>query len=150
MSKNTGAGIFQSILSVILMICFFIGLYFIAYGIFWLLYRVTPFFLIPILIIDRQSLVGYIQWLGNLLQRKFLSGLVAITLSILLYPIVLSVILLKAIVNRKVRKIEEAYLNQDRKNNYTPFVELESRKKDPKGTGNLTADSGNEYDQIFG
>ena len=90
----------------VMVVLFFVLLFFIAKGIFTILSWAAPFLIIAALLINYQTVVGFLKYLWNLLRRKPLVGILAIILSILGFPVVSGFLLGKAVLDRRVKSIQ--------------------------------------------
>jgi hypothetical protein len=96
------------------MVLVLIGLFFIARGIFKLLALASPFLILGALIINYRTVLGYLKFMLSLIQRNALTGIIAILLSIIGFPILSGVLFGKAILDRKFRKLQrEAQLERE-------------------------------------
>lgn len=136
--------------AIAVLVLVFIGVFFVARGLFWLLNILAPVMLIATLIIDYKVLVGYGKWIVGLVRRDLLLGLGAILLTLVGYPVVLAFLLGKALMNRKVRQLQKES-QKKAEGEWVDFEELESKKKDsdwpvlpPKETREK-----NDYEDLF-
>jgi len=126
--------------AIAILVVAFIGVFFVARGIFWLLNLVAPILLIAALIIDYKVLINYVKWLVDLTKRNVLIGLVAIVLSIIGYPIVFAFLLGRALMNRKVKEIEKQE-RAHREGELVDYEELELENPPPIEVPNDESDS---------
>ncbi len=98
-------GIFGFIFLVLLLV----GLFFIAKGIFTILAYAAPVLLIGALIINYKTVINYFKFILSLFKRSALTGIIAILLSIIGFPVLSGVLFGKAILDRKVRRLREAH-----------------------------------------
>ncbi len=98
-------GIFGFIFLVLLLV----GLFFLARGIFKILSFAAPVLIIAALIINYRTVVNYLKFMLSLLKRSLLTGIIAILLSVIGFPILSGVLFGKAIFDRKVRKLQKAH-----------------------------------------
>ena len=119
-------GIFGFIFLVLLLIV----LFFIARGIFKLLTFAAPVLIIGALIINYRTVINYFKFILNLFKRNALTGIIAVILSIIGFPILSGVLFGKAILDRKVRKFQQSHIDRER----GEFVEYEevSRRRPEK------------------
>ena len=115
-------GIFGFVFLVLLLV----GLFFIARGIFTLLSWAAPVLIIGALIINYQTVINYLKFMLSLLKRNVLTGIIAIILSVVGFPILSGVLFGKSILDRKVRRLKDAY-QQQRQGEYVEYEEV-SRK----------------------
>ncbi|MBK6902505.1 MAG: hypothetical protein IPH04_06765 [Saprospirales bacterium] len=103
-----------------------IAVFIIARGIFWLLSLVAPILLIAAAIIDHRVIVNYAKWLVDLLKRNILVGLGAILLSIVGYPVVFALLLGRALMNKKLKDMEQQERTR-RDGELVDYEELETK-----------------------
>jgi len=111
---------------ILVLIVALIAVFFIARGIFKLLSILAPILLIAAAIIDHTVIVNYAKWLVDLTKRNILVGLGAILLSVIGYPVVFAYLLVRALMNRKIRNMEEEERIQ-KEGKLVDYEELESR-----------------------
>ncbi|MFK7809508.1 MAG: hypothetical protein AB8F74_17020 [Saprospiraceae bacterium] len=116
---------FNSILSIVFLVAIFIGLYYLATGIFQILSFLTPVMLIAALVIDHRVVVNYGKWLVNTLRTNFLLGLGAILLMVFGYPIIAGYLLMKAFLSKKLQGVQSDFEEKSRKR-YADFEEVET------------------------
>ena len=90
----------------IFLVLFFVMLFFLAKGIFTILSWAAPVLIIAALLINYQTVLGFLKYLWKLLLRKPLAGILAIILSVLGFPIVSGFLFGKAILDRRVKRIQ--------------------------------------------
>jgi hypothetical protein len=115
---------FNSILSIIFLVAIFIGLYYLATGIFKILTFLTPFMLIAALVIDYRVVLNYGKWLLNTLSTDLLKGLGMVLLMIFGYPIIAGYLLLKAVVSKKLQSVQ-ADFEERSKPQYANYEEVD-------------------------
>jgi hypothetical protein len=84
-------------------------LFFILRGLFKLLYVAAPVLIILALIINYRTILNYFRFILGLLHRNPLTGIIAILLSVVGFPILSGVLFGKSILDRKVRRLEQAH-----------------------------------------
>ena len=131
---------------------FFATLYFIARGIFTLLYWVGPVLLIIALILDYKVVVEFLQFVWSLLLKKPLLGLLVVGLGIIGWPIITGYLFFKALGRRNMKKLYDTV--EKEQNTYTEFeevVEDESFLELPQLNKQKEAPTQqpNKYDQLF-
>lgn len=104
---------FNGIIGFIFMVLIMVALFFIAKGIFTLLAWLSPLLLVGALVINYKTVLNYLRFMLGLLQRSPLSGIIAILLSVFGFPVVAGILFGKAILDRKVRKLHQAYASQE-------------------------------------
>ena len=98
----------NGIIGFLFLIALIAGVFFIAKGIFKLLYFAAPVLIILALIINYRTVVNFFKWLFGLFKRSFLTGIIAVILTIIGYPIVCGLLFGKSILDRKIRKLQDA------------------------------------------
>ncbi len=131
---------------------FFALLFFIARGIFTLLYWVGPVLLIIALILDYKVVTDFLQFVWDLLFKKPLLGLLVIGLGIIGWPILTGYLFFKALGRRSMKKLYETV--EKEQNTFTEFeevVEDESFLELPQLNNQKEAPTQdqNKYDQLF-
>ncbi len=116
----------------VFLVMILIGLFFLARGIFTLLSYAAPVLIVGALIINYKTVVNYLKFMLSLLKRNLLTGIIAIILSVIGFPILSGVLFGKAILDRKVRKFKEAHQSRQA----GEFVEYEevirpNRRQEP-------------------
>jgi hypothetical protein len=84
-------------------------IFFILRGLFKLLYIAAPVLIILALIINYRTILNYFRFILGLLHRNPLSGIIAIVLSVVGFPILSGVLFGKAILDRKVKRLQQAH-----------------------------------------
>ncbi len=134
-------------------IMFIVGLallYFIAKGIFTLLYWAAPVLLIITLFMDYKVVLDYGKFILKLLKENPLMGIVGIVLTIVGYPVVSGFLFFKALMKRKIDQVMEKHKPKEE-----DFTEYEEVKEDflelpeIEKTVQSNTKSGNEYDNMF-
>lgn len=99
----------NGIIGFLVLIAFIAGIFFIAKGLFKLLYIAAPVLIILALLINYRTVVNFFKWLFGLFKRSILTGIIASILTIIGYPIVCGLLFGKSILDRKIRKLQEAH-----------------------------------------
>lgn len=106
-SPNLNGNPVNSIVGIVLMIVFLIGMFYVAQFVFRILYFLAPFMLIATLIINYRVVTGYLQWVLALVKRNPVMGIGAGILTVLGFPIISAFLLVKAIMLKKVDQAQE-------------------------------------------
>lgn len=114
------------IVSALVMILFFVGMFYIVGGIWKLLTWAAPVLLLIALILDYKTVLNYGKWLLSLVRRNPLTGIGAIILSVILYPLVFTYLLARAYLSKKIRKMQSDYETRQQ-GEYTEFEVIEER-----------------------
>lgn len=157
---------FNSIASILFLVLIFVGLFFVAKGVFWILSWLAPVFLILTLIIDYKVVVSYGTWLVNLLKKNILMGLGAVLLTVFGFPVVSGFLFGKAIISKKIKeKLGQFEQPTQKKEEFVSYEEVEDDiiVEEPLDLDNVPrriekpeiiikenkSQSGNEYDNLF-
>ncbi|NJK83794.1 MAG: hypothetical protein HC912_08230 [Saprospiraceae bacterium] len=116
-----------------------------------LTYRLLTFIAIPLLIataiMDYKVLTGYVSWIVNLIKRNAIIGIVVAVLSLVAYPITVSLLFGRALLQKTLRKaVREGEKRAEQKQigEYVDFEEIETKK--PKSSSPST-DA--DYERFF-
>lgn len=157
---------FNSIASILFLVLIFVGLFFVAKGVFRILSWLAPVFLILTLIIDYKVVVRYANWLVNLLKKNILMGLGAVLLTVFGFPVVSGFLFGKAIISKKIKeKLGQFEQPTQKKEEYVAYEEVEDdfTMEEPLDLNDTPrrvekpeviikqkkSDSSNEYDNLF-
>ena len=110
----------NAIFGVVFLVFALIALFWLAKGIFTILAWLAPILLIATLIIDYQTILGYGKWLLYQLKTNLLAGVLLSLLTVIGFPLVSFFLFGKALLKRKLKKLETAY-NADLKGQYTEY-----------------------------
>ncbi len=145
----------NSIFGVLLLIAFFVGLFFILKGVFWVLSWIAPVLLIAAFVIDKSVVINYVKWIGKTLKENPLLGIAAILFSIIGYMVVFPYLFAKALFKKKIKDVQQQYEKQQ-KGELIDFEEIESKPNKPQETMELPRfekqtrqEKRSEYDQLF-
>jgi beta-xylosidase len=116
---------FANLTGILMMVLVMVGLFYLAKGVFWLLAKAALFFLVGALLLHYPTVLGFGKWLWETLRRQFLLGVFFVALSVLLYPVLFAFLFFRALVNRKVSKLEES-IRREQEGEFVDFEELES------------------------
>ena len=147
-SSNGGTGF---ILSIIILILIFTGLYFLFKGIFWLFTVLAPILFVLTIILNFKVVLNFIDFVIARFKTNILVGILFVILTIIFYPLVTGVLFFRAFgswyLNYKMKKIEkERYVEYEDVEDPSSddFLELPNytdEKPDSKPT--------NDYDHLF-
>jgi hypothetical protein len=115
----------NGIIGFVFMVLIFVALFFVAKGVFTVLSWVAPVLILLALVINYRTILNYLKFMLSLLQRNPLGGIIGILLSVFGFPILAGVLFGKSILDRKVRKLNEAYQAQQE----SEYVEYEEVRK---------------------
>lgn len=110
------------------MVLVFVALFFVAKGVFTVLSWIAPVLILLALIINYRTILNYLKFMLSLLQRNPLGGIIGILLSFFGFPILAGVLFGKSILDRKVRKLNEAYKAQ-KEGEFVEYEEVKPEKK---------------------
>lgn len=139
--QNRG-GQWGGIIGIVMLAVIVIGLFFVLRGIFNLLYFLAPLLLIATLIVDYKVVINYIKQLGGLFKRNPLYGLGATAFTFFLYPIVFTVLLIRALTTRKIAKFTKGDESED-------FVDYEEIDDEPLDLDEFGKIKEKRYDDLF-
>ncbi len=141
-----------SIGSVIFLVLFFVGLFFLARGIFWILSWLAPIFIIATLIIDYKVITDYLKWIGNSFKRNPIFGIGMVLLTIFGFPVVSGFLMGKALLKRKIKKVQEDVEVRE-KGEFVEFEEMQSDLNETLELPDLEPEKpkpqSNQYDDMF-
>lgn len=120
---------FNGIIGFIFLVISFVALFFLAKGIFTVLSWIAPVLIVGALIINYRTIINYFRFMLSLLQRNPLTGIVAVILSVIGFPILSGVLFGKAILDRKVKKLVEAHHAKEQ-DEYVDYEEVIPQKKE--------------------
>ena len=99
----------NGIMGFIFMIAFLAVVFLVIRGLWKLLYFAAPVLIILALIINYRTILNYLKLVFGLLHRNVLSGIMMILLSVIGFPFLSGILFGKSILDRKVRKLQEAH-----------------------------------------
>jgi len=111
------------LLGLILMIAVFVGLYFVAVGVFKLLSFIAPVLILLAAIINYRTILNFLRYMLDLIRRRPLMGILGVLLSVVGFPVLSAVLFGKSILDRQVRKLEKAH-KQAIEGEYVEFEEV--------------------------
>ena len=142
---SSGPSFGNALLAGIILIGVFIGLYWVARGIFSLLSFLAPVMLIITAILNYRVITGYAQWLWDNLKKEPLMGLLYVLLTVVGFPIVSAYLLFKAIAQHRRKKMKEQFnSHREREISYTEYEILEDNYLDITSEEEL-----HKYDKYF-
>lgn len=140
------------IISILIAVVTIAAIYFALKGLFWVLQWAAPVFLVATLILDSSVVIDYFKWLGALVQRSPLSGIVMGALSIVAYPIVAVFLFFKALIKRRLKKMMDAHQQPQYENRNIPqdeYIDYEEIKEEPIQQRGKTIKLRKDSDQDF-
>ncbi len=150
--KGSPLGSFGPIIALVL---FFVLLFFVAKGLFWILSWVAPVLLLATLVIDHKVVVDYGKFIWKLLRENPLMGIVGIVLSVIGFPVVSGFLFLKAIARKTINSKLKSMGHTEEEEEFAEYEEVKEEDflKLPdveKATRSRTTDtSTNEYEDLF-
>jgi hypothetical protein len=146
--RNLKNNPFQLILGVIFIILFFVGLVWIAKGIFSLLALVAPILLIATAVINYRILVEYVKFVFRLFKENILFGILAVLLTVVAFPLVAAFLFAKALLHRKVKQIEKKM--ESSKGEFIEYEEVvEEKEPEQLILKEPAKKKDNRYDNLF-
>jgi hypothetical protein len=133
---NQSSGKRNPLLSLLITVATLGVIYLVASGLFWLLQKIAIFLLVVTAIIDYKVILDYFKWIGAMVQRSPLSGILMGALTIVAYPVVIAFLffkaLLKRIFNNVVKNQQQFNPNQPQHaQNEDEYIEYEEIKEEP-------------------
>jgi len=104
---------FNGIIGFIFLAIMFVALFFLAKGLFTVLSWISPVLIVGALIINYRTIINYFRFVLSLLQRNPLTGIIAIILSVIGFPILSGVLFGKAILDRKLKRLVQAHQKRE-------------------------------------
>ena len=144
---------FNGIIGFAFMVLVFVGLFFIAKGVFTVLAWVAPVLIILALLINYRTVLNYLKFMLGLLQRNPVGGIIGILLSFFGFPILAGVLFGKSILDRKVKKLNEAY-QAEKDGEFVEFEEIikperETKLDLPPMEKQAPVKKDNQYEDLF-
>ncbi len=144
---------FNGIIGFAFMVLLFVGLFFIAKGVFTVLAWVAPVLIILALLINYRTVLNYLKFMLGLLQRNPVGGIIGILLSFFGFPILAGVLFGKSILDRKVKKLNEAY-QAEKDGEFVEFEEIiksegETKLDLPSMEKQAPVKKDNQYEDLF-
>ncbi len=152
--RNIDVNPFSSIFSILTMVLVFVGLFFLAKGIFNILAWLAPILLIITAVIDYKVILNYGKWLLNLLRKDALMGIGGILLTVFGFPIIAGFLFGKALLYRKVKKINQT-IEDEKMGEFIEYEEIHEEKPPTLELPSLKKEKepqkkSNDYEQLFG
>ncbi|HUR31782.1 MAG TPA: hypothetical protein VMZ69_10155 [Saprospiraceae bacterium] len=117
----------KGIFGFIFMVLVLVALFFVAKGIFKLLALISPLLIIGALIINYRTIINYFRFILSLIHRSPLTGIIAILFSIIGFPILSGVLFGKAILDRKVRRLQQEHVAREQ-GEYVHYEEVKRNR----------------------
>ena len=115
----------------IMMVAFFVILFYILRGLFWLMWYASPIFIIVALVVNYKVVVNFLKTLFNWTRQKPVVGIVAIILSIVGFPAVSLYLMGKALLLQKLDKFTKGMQEQAEaaKGEFIEYEEVKTEQK---------------------
>ncbi len=141
----------NTLVSLLGMVLAFIVLIWVVKGLFSLLSIVAPILLIITLFINHRIVLNYGKWLLNLLKNNVLVGVAVTLLSVVGFPVVSLLLFSRAILQRKVKNLEqEMRARQERAySDYEILEEIEPDEHLELPRRERASSTKDEYDHLF-
>ena len=120
-SINNQKGPSGYIVPIIIMVIFFVSLFFLAKGIFYLLSWLAPALLIGAAILDYTVIKDYVKYIARIFKNNWVMGLVGVLLTIVGFPIVSGFLFFRAYVRKKLKS-----QNLPKENDFIDYEDLAS------------------------
>lgn len=148
---NSNKSPFGGIASLILIVLFFFGLFWLAGKAYTLLMLAAPFLLILAAILDYHTIINYVKYILGLFKTNVLMALGLSALTFFAFPLVALFLVIKAYASRKLKSMlkpkEEAYASYEEVvEEEDDFLELPNMPK--QQTTSKPAES-SDYEQLF-
>lgn len=162
-NRSTATFKFDSILGIVMLVGFFVGLFLILKGIFTVLSTVWVALglLAVTLIIDRYVVINYVKWLWNLLRTRPLYGIAGILFTVIGYMVVIPFLFAKALFKKKIKNMTKQFQGfpgqEQQKSEFVDYEEISSETKTeeplelPKIEKKTRTEQhrGSDYEQFF-
>jgi hypothetical protein len=153
MRGRNGLNTTNTIVSILVMVGVLIALFWVARTVFQLLALAAPIFLIITLVMDHKVVLNYGKWLWQLLRNNTLMGIIATILTVFGFPVVCFFLFGRAILRRKIKRMEEAY----RQEQFGEIAEYEIINEEeeaaelelPPLEKDVIPENGDEYERLF-
>lgn len=122
---------FNGIIGFAFLVLIFVGLFFVAKGVFTVLSWIAPVLILLALLINYRTILNYLKFMLSLLQRNPLGGILGILLSFFGFPILAGVLFGKSILDRKIKKLHEAHQAQQ-ESEYVEYEEVIKPERETK------------------
>ena len=140
-------------IGILLLVAFFVAIFFIMRGVFFVLQWVAPALLVAAFIIDRRVIIDYVKWLGRKVKSNPLFGIGAILFTIFGYMLVFPYLFAKTVFKKKLKEVHRQYEIQEE----GEFIDYEEVSDEPSGSIPLELPrlerrerkKQNDYDNMF-
>jgi hypothetical protein len=128
---------FNSLISLVVLVGVMVLLFFVVTGFFKLLYFVAPILLVVTLVINYKVVAEYVVSLFETFKTDVLMGMVKVAFTFLCYPLVIGWLFAKALLYRKVTKLQQEMQShmgklEQNQEQFIDFEEISSKKADEK------------------
>ncbi len=113
----------NSLFSVLILIAVFTGLFFAFKFIFEILWKISPVIILVTLLFDYQVILKYFRLMAAFLRKNLIAGVLFIGLSVFFLPVVSIFLMAKAILNRKMNKMQAKAKAENQ--NFTQYEEID-------------------------
>jgi len=113
----------NSLFSVLILIAVFTGLFFAFKFIFEILWKISPVIILVTLLFDYQVILKYFRLMAAFLRKNLIAGVLFIALSVFFLPVVSIFLMAKAILNRKMNKMQAKAKAENQ--NFTQYEEID-------------------------
>ena len=120
----------NSIVSILGLVLFFVLLYYVAKGFFYILGLLTPAFLIGAAILNWQVFPDYVKWVWKLLNRNPIMGVITAILSVVALPVLSGFLFMKAFFRYRMKKAGNI-IQERREAEFVDFEEVEDTSSTP-------------------
>ncbi len=154
MERKSEFNIGNGIWGLLMLVVGFVALWFIAKSVFTVLAWAAPFLLLGAVLINYKTVLSFARFVLQMLKRNVLMGIVAIILMIFGFPIVAGFLFGKALLDRKIVKLQTD-IEQKREGEFVEYEEVEEVEEVEIVEETLElppmekADPHNEYEDLF-
>ncbi len=141
----------STILTILGLVLFIMALGWLIRGIFTILAIIAPILLIITVIIDHRIVLNYGKWLLKLLKNNTVVGVLATLLTIAGFPVVCFLLFGRAMLQRKVKQLENEY-RAERDGSYTEYEVIEDEVQElplPPLEKESPLDKTSDYERLF-
>lgn len=142
----------NTIVAIVFLAVTFFALFWIARGIFTILTYVAPILLLATLLINYKIVVNYGKWLWKQLQNNPIMGVIAILLTIIGFPVVSFLLFGKALLERKVKQVEEE-VQLEREGRFADYEIIEEEPlelpRKPREKVEVRQKPNDDYERLF-
>ena len=122
---------FNGLLGFLIIVGVFVGLFLLVKELLTTLWWIGPILFAAALLINYRTVLNYFKFVLGLLQRSVLTGVLIIVLSVVAFPILSGMLFMRALVSRKVRRIQQEQYAREQ-DEYVEFEDITPTEKEKK------------------